>query len=85
MNDNSIKICFIALMIAIVEVAALATGHNGDMLRMSMLILGALGGVGGGFALANYKNTETVIDQEELEQELLRDRSGLGTGLEKKP
>jgi hypothetical protein len=43
MHDGT-KVCFAIVAIAAVEIVALITGHNGTILRMSLVALSGLGG-----------------------------------------
>jgi hypothetical protein len=43
MHDGN-KVCFAIVAIAVVEITALVTGHNGTMLRVSIVALSGLGG-----------------------------------------
>jgi hypothetical protein len=46
---NGQKVCVAIIAIAAVEITALVTGHNGTMLRISLVALAGLGG----FSVAN--------------------------------
>ena len=49
MGEGS-KVCIAIIAIAVVEVAALATGHNGTILRVAIVAISGLGG----FSLAQF-------------------------------
>lgn len=41
---GGVKVCIAIVAIALVEVVAMLTGHNGTMLRLAMIAIAGLGG-----------------------------------------